>query len=198
MSPFLAALFVLAQIFALSWKQRDPPYTIFLHLFLSHATISQSGSSILHSASESLTAVFEFEAFLRLMLWAGANRYFSIQQLLGNAVVIKPYNVAHPTKTMTVDVLCASMLIVFAFSKTSVSGVWVIQWIPRIDLRHRWWKRSSCFRCLRYTTHVSHEYRRHVNTQALYTSSLVLFFSPLCDHTRCFRAEKAPVAFFQA
>ena len=45
LSPFLAALFVLAQIFALSWKQRDPLYTIFLHLFLSHATISQSGSS---------------------------------------------------------------------------------------------------------------------------------------------------------
>ena len=42
------------QIFALSWKQWYLLYTIFCHLFLSHAINSQLESSTLHSACEFL------------------------------------------------------------------------------------------------------------------------------------------------
>ena len=186
LSPFLAALFVLAQIFALSWKQRDPLYTIFLHLFLSHANISQSGSSILHGASESLTQ--SLKRFFGLCCGQEPTDSSPYNSCLG--MRSSSSRITWSTQRRRCQWMCASMLIVFAFSKTSVSGVWVIQWIPRIDLRHRWWKRSSCFRCLRYTTHVSHEYGRHVNTQALYTSILVLFFSPLCDLTHDFSGQR--------
>ena len=49
---FLAALLVLAQIFALCWKQRDPLYTIFLQpAFLSHPTLATKlcYQSLLHA-----------------------------------------------------------------------------------------------------------------------------------------------------
>ena len=144
LSPFLAALFVLAQIFALSWKQRDPLYTIVLHLFLSHATISQSGSSVLLSASESLTQ--SLKRFFGLCCRREPKDSSPYSSCLG--IRSSSSRTTWPTQRRRCQWMCASVLIVFAFSKTSVSGVWVIQWIPRIDLRHRWWKRSSGFKCL--------------------------------------------------
>lgn len=37
---------------------------------------------------------------------------------------------------------CAYMLIAFAFSRTTVFGVWVIEWISRNDLEKHWWNLS--------------------------------------------------------
>ena len=59
--------------------------------------------------------------------------------------------------------------------------------------------RSSCFQMSSVhhpRFHMSID--QHVNTQALYTSSLVLFLSPSATTHDVFRAEKAPVCFFSS
>ena len=196
LSPFLAALFVLAQIFALSWKQRDPLYTIFLHLFLPQATISQLGSSILHTASESLIqSLTRFFGFCCGQEPTDSSPYSSCLGMRSSSS-----RITWPTQRRRCRWMCASMLIAFAFSKTSVPGVWVIQWIPRIDLRQRWWKRLRCFRCLRYTTvHPRFTWIQEIcqHTGIVHFELGTLFQSPLQPNT-IFQGRESSRCFFQA
>lgn len=57
-----------------------------------------------------------------------------------------------------------SVVIAMAFSMTTVSSAWDIQWIPKIDLKQRWLNLPRAYKCLRYTTNASKGYSRNVNT----------------------------------
>ena len=128
LSPFRAALFILVQIFASSWKQRYPLYTIFLHLFLSHATIFQSGSSILHSASESLTQ--SLKRFFGLCCGREPTDSSPYNSCLG--MRSSSSRITWPTQRRRCGWMCASMLIVFAFSKTTYINTYIQTYIKHL------------------------------------------------------------------
>lgn len=152
-------------------KPQDPLHTIFLHLLLSHA-ISHLGSTILHNSSESLTRCFN--SFF--------GRWFPMLQLLTNAVVRITDGVTHTKKLMLVNAYVYADRIrfpLFLCLKGGSSNGFVELIVSSCLMKVC----SSCFRCLRYITHVSHEYVLNIELRAL-------FHFP---HTK---AEKASVAFF--
>ena len=159
------------------------------------ATISRLGSSISHSASESFAQ--------------SLNRFFGLC-CGGQPADSCPYSSrlgmrssssrrTWPFQQSQCRWMCASMLIVFAFSNTYVSGAWVVQWIctynwslaallKTLELFQMSPLHNSCFTCVSETCQ---------HTCAVHFQLFVLVLSLLCDHTRLFRAEKASVAFFR-
>ena len=102
--------------------------------------------------------------------------------------------------TWPVHLSCASFnrvctLCIFAFFRTSVSGILSCHLIFRIFIRQLRWKWLSFLAWRWYTVQVSHAYKRVGSTTALYTFSLVSSLIPFRSQTFVRSLPNATLAF---